>query len=193
MALPDMLAILAAIVSLAAYVVYNAVALKDKSKTLNLATLVLWLSMSAISAFTYRSGTGDYFKAAVPFANMFANAVSLGIATWLGGSFHKFNTGEKRMILVGFIAILGWKLANPMLGNYIVIVAVSTSLIPIYRDVLTNPRSQHWLPWLLWTTAFGLQTTVVALKYDGHYGQFAQPVIYAVLHGSIWILSLRKQ
>jgi hypothetical protein len=97
------------------------------------------------------------------------------------------------MIFVGFLAILGWKLANPMLGNYIVIVAVSASVIPIYRDVIENPKSQHWLPWLLWTTAFGLQTVVVALKFDGHYGQFAQPVLYAIAHGSIWGLTLRKQ
>ncbi len=193
MTFADTLAILAGIISLLAYVTYNAVALKDRSKTLNLGTVLLWTAMSAISALTYLAGTGDIFKASVPLANMFANLVTLRVTVWLGGSFRKLNTGEKRMILVGFLAILGWKLANPMLGNYIVIIAVSVSVIPIFRDVLANPRSQHWLPWFLWTTAFGLQTVVVALKFDGHYGQFAQPLIYGILHGAIWGLSLRKQ
>ncbi len=186
----DVLALLASSASLLSYVVYNMAAMNGRE--LNLATITLWLGMSAISAFTFLSATGDMAKAAVPLANMIANAVTLLVAIRLGGSFRKFSTWEKRMILLGSLAIICWKLVNPMLGNYVVILALAISVMPIYRKVIGNPLSEHWLPWALWTLAFGLQGVIVALKFDGHYGQFAQPVVYAALHGGIGILALRK-
>lgn len=64
---------------------------------------------------------------------------------------------------------------------------------PIFSTTYKNPRREHWLPWFVWTVAYGLLGIVTYLTHGTfwHVLMF-YPASNFILHAVVGIISLKK-
>ncbi len=66
-------------------------------------------------------------------------------------------------------------------------VGIFTSFFPLLRQVYHHPRTEHALPWIVWTGAYVMLATVTVMEVGGINELFLYPVINACVHGLIAI------
>lgn len=184
------LAILASFVHLCGYAVYNTAALRGKKP--NLVPWTIWGVMAILNTLTYGLMTGDGIKAMLAASGTVAAIVTFVVALVKGGSFRALGKTDKKALLIGFVAVVAWKLSDASIANYFVLTAVTAGFVPLFRALWENPKSEVRLPWLLWSISTTLGVVVVILRFNGNYSDFVSPVVYMVLHTATWLLTFRE-
>lgn len=185
------LAILASVVHLAGYAIYNAAALRGTKKP-NLVPWTIWCVMALLNTITYGLKTGDDIKAMLSAAGTVAAIVTFIVALAKGGSFRELSKTDRNALIIGMISVVMWKFGSPAIANYFVLAAITSGFIPFYRALWSNPSAEARLPWFLWTVSTTLGIVVVAVRFKGDYSDYVAPVVIMVLHATTWILTLRQ-
>lgn len=185
-----MLAILASIIHVSAYAVYNTAVLTSHRP--NLVPWAVWGAMAVLNTLTYREQTGDTIKAMLSLTGCIAAIATFVVAMLLGGSFRGLSTVDTIALWSGILAILVWKLGSAKYGNFCVIAGVAAGFIPFYRTLWSNPHAEQAPAWILWSAATALGVVVVALRPEGRKkSDFVQPTIFSLLHVAVLVLIVR--
>lgn len=185
------LAILASIVHLAGYAIYNTAALRGTKKP-NLVPWTIWGVMAILNTITYGLKIGDDIKAMLSAAGTVAAIVTLVVAIVKGGSFRELSKTNRNALIIGLVSVVAWKWGSPAMANYFVLAAVTSGFIPFYTVLWSNPSAEARLPWFLWTVSTTLGVVVVAARFNGDYSDYVAPAVYMVLHGTTWLMTLRR-
>ncbi|MFH1099153.1 MAG: hypothetical protein V1723_04545 [Candidatus Uhrbacteria bacterium] len=184
------LGVAAALLHGAGYLVYNIQTKLGKSNP-NTATWGIWVFLATLNAFSYRAMSGDtviafqFFTGSVACVLTFLYVLAIGKFAW-----PKREDWEV-FALSALAAIIWYVYRNATYANMIVAVTLALSMIPIFRDVWTNPRVEHPFAWWLWTAAFVVTTVNVVLRGRGQLPNLVLPIGGAVLHGAVAVLARR--
>lgn len=183
------LAIMASIIHLSGYAVYNTAALRGTSQP-NLVPWAIWGLMAVLNTTTYKSQTGDTVKAMLSMAGSVASVATFIVAMIMGGSFREMGETNRFALIIGIIAVVVWKFGSPKYANFCVLAAIISGFVPFFKILLDNPGAEAALAWSLWTVSTTLGVVVVAVR-DHKRFDFLMPVVLMVLHATTLILIIR--
>lgn len=174
---------------LSAYAVYARKTGRGEA-TLNSATWILWVFLSALNATSYVLMSGDPMKGAVACAGAVACTVTLAFAVAKGRA-STIGLWDGAALGVGLLAASAWlAFRSATYANLILQAGFVVSMIPAYRAVLRDPRAEPPVPWLMWGTAYAVNLCVVLLRWRGHAADLAYPCINLVTHSGVGIVAL---
>ncbi|MEY4745123.1 MAG: hypothetical protein RL272_1068 [Candidatus Parcubacteria bacterium] len=180
----SVLGLAAAAIHLAAYGVYARQTSRGETR-LNTATWILWVFLSALNAASYLMMSGDPAKATVACAGATACTMTLGYAL-LRGKASAIAPWDGAALAAGLFAAAAWWLwRSATSANLILQAGFVISMIPTYRGVFRDPRSERPLPWLMWGSAYAVSLAVVLLRWRGHAADLAYPCINLVTHSGV--------
>lgn len=64
-------------------------------------------------------------------------------------------------------------------------VGIFTSFYPLLRQVYHHPATEHFLPWVIWTCAYGVLTVITFVERGGADELIFYPALNAAVHGFI--------
>lgn len=178
------LAIVASLIYLTGYWAYNSPILRS-DKNPDLVPWTIWGMNGFLNALTYRAGTGNQVMSLLNEAGAVASFATLLIAIYMRGTGRRLRSEDWLIVGLGACCILASKV-SPFFGNTFVLCASTIGMLPIWRKLKNDPKSQRTLPWALWTVALGVNM-VVALAEFKHYVELIQPAYYLLLHGAVTI------
>lgn len=180
---------LATTLHLSAYAVYARKTGRGEA-TLNTATWILWVFLSALNATSYVLMSGDPLKGAVACAGAIACTVTLAFAVAKGRA-SSVSLWDGATLGVGLLAASAWlALRSATYANLILQGGFVVSMIPVYRAILKDPRAEPPLPWLMWGSAYAVNLCVVLLRWRGHAADLAYPCINLFTHSGVGIAAI---
>lgn len=188
------LGVAAAAIHLSAYVVYARQTGRGETR-LNTATWILWVFLSALNAASYLMMTGDPAKSAVSCAGAVACTVTLAFALAKGRA-SPIAPWDGAALAAGLCAAAAWWLwRSATYANLILQGGFIISMLPTYRAVFKDPRTEKPLPWLMWGSAYVVTLCVVLLRWQGHLPDLAYPGINMITHSGVGgcVLLLRRR
>lgn len=177
---------------LSAYVVYGRMTGRGEARA-NTATWILWVFLSALNAASYVMMSGDLMKGAVACAGAVACTVTFAYALAKGKA-SPIGLWDGAALAVGLIAAASWlAFRSATFANLILQAGFTVSMVPVYRAVFRDPRSEPSLPWLMWGSAYAVNLCVVILRWRGHPEDLAYPCINLVTHSGVgWCALLMR-
>lgn len=158
----------------------------------NAATWGIWAFLATLNALSYREMTGDvvatlqFFTGSVGGILLFLYVLTFGKFSWL-------KPREWGLLALGIFAVLvWWKFRSATWANMIILVAVVISFIPTLEGVWRDPFTETPRSWVLWTLAFIVATTNVALRGNKAIALLT-PAVLIVAHGVIAVLSTERR
>ncbi len=183
------LVVLAATLHLSAYAVYARKTGRGEA-TLNTATWILWVFLSALNATSYVLMSGDPMKGAVACAGAAACTVTLAFALARGRA-SAIGLWDAAALGVGMLAAASWlAFRSATYANLILQAGFVVSMVPVYRAVIRDPRAEPPLPWLMWGSAYAVNLCVVLLRWRGHAADLAYPCINLVTHACVGVVAI---
>jgi hypothetical protein len=169
---------------LSAYVIYARKTGRGEA-TLNTATWILWVFLSALNAASYVLMSGDPMKGAVACAGAVACTVTLAFAL-AKGRVSAVGLWDGAALGVGILAAAAWlAFRSATYANLILQGGFIVSMIPTYRGILKDARAEPALPWFMWGSAYAVNLCVVVLRWHGHAADLAYPCINLVTHSGV--------
>lgn len=185
------LSIMAGLLQLLAFAIYNKQILQETSQP-NTATWTLWFFLTILNASSYLSMSGDWVKCILPFVSSIACVLTF-LFSLSKGKFSKLDPWDSIALLIGITAgIVWWYSKSATYANLILQTSIAISFIPTYRGVWKNPLKERALPWYLWSLAYLLLLYVVLLRWSGQYQDLVYPVSGLVFHAMVGVLTNRK-
>lgn len=187
------LSIVASLLSLAAFVMYNWKNLVGATHP-NVSSWAVWAFITVLNFTSYKKLTGDWVKSLLPTANA-VMCILTALLALRTGSFRTLSGVDQLCLLIGMFAGLCWWIFKSKdfaetLVQIILEVAIVIGFIPTIVGVIHNPSSEPWMSWLLWTASFSTQYFVVKLTWRGKLIDFLYPVNMLFFHGLISVLAL---
>jgi len=109
------------------------------------------------------------------------------------GKLSKLNFWDVLVMIVGFIALfIWWWFQSATYGNLVFQLCITISFIPTYRGVWKNPNIESKLPWLIWSFAYVISTTVVFMRWQGQFQDLAFHLFGLFLHLGVGIICIKK-
>lgn len=173
------LAILASLIYVVGYVVYNYPILKG-SKDPDLVPWTIWGINGFLNAVTYRMSTNNSTMSLLNESGSVASFVTLLIAIKKGGKGRKLEPKDKLVLFLGVCCIIASRY-SPILGNGFVLIASTIGMIPVWKELRVDPRRQKFLPWFIWSVALVIMLFVDLFEFE-HYYELIQPSYYLTLH-----------
>nr|ALV85544.1 hypothetical protein [uncultured bacterium pA1] len=190
MSLGAVLGVAAAAIHLSAYAVYARQTSRGETR-LNTATWILWVFLSALNATSYLMMSGDPAKAAVACAGATACTITLAYALARGKA-SPIAAWDGAALAAGLAAAAAWWIwRSAASANLILQAGFVVSMVPTYRAIFKDPRTEKPLPWLMWGSAYAVTLAVVLLRWRGHAADLAYPGINLVTHSGVgWCVIL---
>ena len=186
------LAIIAGLMHVIAFAIYNRQMLKKDSEP-NIATWTIWSFLTVINFRSYEKMSGDMVKSILPTASSIACIITF-LYTLYKGKFEKVDIYDLLAIPIGIIAgVFYFYYSLAMYANLILQFAVLISFWPTWRGVWKDPKKEKSLPWIIWTSAYTLQIGVVYLRWTGQYEDLAYPVCCFFWHAFVPVFKHRKK
>jgi len=179
--------VVACIFQVIGHIEYN----KDFEIEPNTTAWTIWGLTSLIDTWNYSEMTGDIQKNALPIVCALACLI-----TWIiclsRGRFKKLNLENYISFFLCIAALIVWKHFGLVKeSNLVLQVDNIISFIPILYGVAMYPLTEKPRPWMFWTISYALGTLVVLLRYQ-QWQDLLFPLVCAVLHLGVGLLSLRK-
>ncbi|MBU1179372.1 hypothetical protein KJ885_00320 [Patescibacteria group bacterium] len=185
------LGILAGLIQITAFILYNKGTLKKQNHP-NASTWFLWAVLSTLNCVTYFIMSDDFFKSFISIVSSTACVATFFIALKTG-RFSKLGKLDYVIGVIGLCAIgVWWAYRSATFGNLILQICLIISFIPIYYGLIKNDGNEKPLPWFLWTIAYSVAMAVVFLRWQGQLQDLAYPFFGILGHGGVGFLSLRK-
>jgi hypothetical protein len=185
------LPVLAAIIHGVGFVKYN-LQTKEGSSKPNFVSWFAWAFLATLNALT--------FSAATSFVNALTTFV--GSAGCIGTFIHALFTGKFKWpdwrewieLALCLAAIVVWRFYTPTYANLVVLAAFVISFDPTARGVWKNPHLENKvMPWMLWTTAYGLTTVNTYLFQGGMSLNLVMPIVVTACHAIVPMLCTEKR
>lgn len=176
---------------LLAYADYNRGIFSGRIKP-NGATWGIWSMIAVLSAGSYFTVSGDFWKSILQIVNILP-CIGTFLLALFAGKFQKLGLTDWLASLITVLAVGVWAICKSAAWtNVIVQGAIVIGFIPIWRSVWTAPSLEHRRPWVLWTISYSLAAAVVVLRWNGQWIDLVSPLNCIVLHASVPVLcSLR--
>lgn len=175
-----------------AYILYNLQAKKRDSKP-NAASWIIWAFLAGLNAFSFRAMNNDDTAMAL---QTFVGTVGSILTFFITLAARRFTWPESRAWMcaaLAFLAILvWWYFRNATGANFIVLFAVLVSFQPMLEGVIKDPYKETPRSWIIWTVAYLVSTANVVLYSDNGLACIS-PIVLAIAHGSIAVLSRQKR
>lgn len=185
------LGLLAGLIHLSAFLVYNRQMLKGTSAP-NTATWLLWSFIVIINSATYIVMCDDWVKGIITIVSSVA-CVGTFVFALFKGKLSKLNAWDTAAFVVGFAVMVLWILfKNTTFAHLLLQSCFIISVIPTYRGVIQNPKNEKWIPWFMWSSAYTVSAGVVFMRWTGHLEDLVHPALSILTHLGVGILSLRK-
>lgn len=188
-----MLALIAGLLSVMAFVLYNWKNLVGATHP-NLSSWAVWAFITILNFTSYKKLTGDWVKGLLPTANsvMCILTVIFALRT---GSFRILGSVDQLCALIGIVAGLCWWIFKSKdyaetLVQIVLEIALVIGFIPTIVGVVRNSSGEPWMSWLLWTVSFGTQCFVVKLTWKGKLIDFLYPINMFLFHSVVFVLAL---
>lgn len=179
--------ILAGILQLAGYLVYNKKVLSGKIIP-NTASWFIWAMGGVLTTVSYIFVSGDWVKDILPVICSLS-VIFIFIFCLVKGHFKKIDSFEWVVIVLDISITIYWYVSKePFITNVLYILSAFPSFIPIIRYVWKNPLSENATPWMLWSVAYFLMTITVIIRYEKWQDLF-YPVVLFFLHIIVAILA----
>ncbi|MDZ4784509.1 MAG: hypothetical protein SGJ02_00375 [bacterium] len=191
-ALPTILMLLACAIFLWAFWIYNKGVIFGHH-TPAFTGWALFSIITFVNFRTYLDWTGEWINIVVFFTDFFiCSATTLMILIRLKGKV-RVDRGDIQIASVSLFAIVLWVIfQKAQIGNLINLVAYSLAFVPIYRNVLKDPRNEPTKPWATWAFAFLINIVVLKIQSVTTIMDYVSPIVYFIHHAAIGVLSLRK-
>ncbi|HEY4490315.1 MAG TPA: hypothetical protein VJC12_03645 [Candidatus Paceibacterota bacterium] len=174
--------VLAGIVQLAGYWVYNRTAKKPSSMS-----WFIWGIGSLITFYLYSELVQDWVKEFLPFVCMLA-AFATFIVCAIRRKFDWPDRMDVAVLGLDVLVVAYWFLYREATwANLLLQIDVAISFIPQFRGVWRNPDSEDWKPWLIWSVAYLLLLTTVLMKWESWW-ELLYPINYFLLHVSVFTI-----
>jgi len=186
----EYLALLPILLSMSAFGLYNWKLFSGQLSP-NAASWAVWAFVTVLNFTSYKSMTGDWWKALLPTANSLLCVLTFAIlAVW--GSFAPVNAYDHVAFLLGMTAGTIWGLTKSSKNAQIILsLAIAIGFIPTYASVWKNPEGELFLAWFLWSVMFLVHASVVRLRWRGQKMDLLYPINGFVLHFAVAVLALR--
>ncbi len=186
-----LLGVLAAILQLVGYVLYFR-AMAARGIVPNSTSWGLWLFGAIVSLSVYGSETHDIAKLLLPAVCAVCSIGVVSYAVWKGKVLRPDATDYLTAVLD--VVVLGvWFVTRPGHAGYTALLLDTTlTFIPILRTTWRRPADEDWLPWTVWTLAYGCLIVVCVVAWEG-VGPALLPVLYAFLHGAVALCAARRR
>ncbi len=185
------LAFAAAGVHLSGYAAYLRRTFRGSARP-NAATWILWVVLSALNCASYLIMSGDPAKSAIAFAGAAACTIVF-VCALARGNLTRIGAGDAAALLFGLAAgAIWWLWKSAGDANLVLQAGFAVSMVPTAVAVVRSPRSEHPLPWFLWTGAYALSLAVVFLRWRGHCADLAYPCVNLVSCAAVGALACRR-
>ncbi len=182
-------AVLATAIHLGGYAAYSLLVHRGHSRP-NMATWVLWVSLSALNCASYFVMSDDLAKAGVAFAGAFASTATF-VFSLKRGRMSRLNSWDTVALAFGLLAAGVWiALRSATYANIILQCGFIISMIPTYRGVIKDHAHEKALPWFMWGTAYAINLTVVILRWNGHPADLIYPLQSLFTHTGVGVVVL---
>lgn len=178
--------ILAGLVQLAGYVLYNRTARKPSAMSWG-----IWGIGSFLTYFLYGELVQDWVKEFLPLLCMLAALTTFTLC--LRRKLLDRPDRTDWFILVLDVAVIAYWLTyrETKWANLFLQIDVAISFIPQLRSVWKSPSSEDSKPWLVWSVAYLLLLTTVVMRWESWW-ELLYPVNYFILHLGVWALARRR-
>lgn len=190
MELQVVLPIVAAMVHIVAYGIYN-IQTQRKEATPNPASWLPWAFLAILNALSFSATNGvlsslQFFAGSVGGVFTFFAALITGHFMW--------PNRRDWIVMVGCIAaIVVWRVSSPINANILLGLILAWSFEPTLRGVFYNPLNEKPLAWQMWTFAFAI-TAVNTYLYNGGWTlSMFVPFVGIVGHGAVAVLCRRSR
>ena len=180
-------ALIASLIHLSAYAVYNTASLRRVSEP-NLVPWAIWGLMAVLNTATYRIQTGDKVMSMLSATGSLAAISTFFVALFMGGSFREIGTTNMIALVIGVIAVVVWKFGSPKYANYCVLTAVASGFVPFYIVLWKNPGAESGIAWLIWSISTTLGVVVVWMR-SGKSTDYVAPAVSMMLHVTTFALT----
>lgn len=179
------LGILAGLVQLAGYWQYHQVMSTHNDHKPNAASWFMWGVGGATELIVYAALVEDRSKEFLPAVCAVVVIITFLRVWWREGTF-KLTAHDWAIVAVDAAVVGFWFLTkNPYASNALLGADMLLSFIPILGSTWRDPKSEQPRPWMTWTIAYALLTTVVIIKWENAW-ELIYPVLYLILHGAVW-------
>lgn len=188
MDLSKWLGIISGLVFAVAYLDYNREVLRRKI-TPNGATWAIWAVIALISASSYITSVGDFWKSIISILNILL-CIGTFVLVLLGGAFTRLDKTDLIALAIGLCAAVVWVVwRSATQANLIVQVAIAIGFATTWRGIWRGATHERPRPWWLWTGCYLLLTLVIILRWKGQWTDLVYPINCFWLHASVPILA----
>ena len=175
-----------------AYLDYNQ-RVRSGTTVPNGATWAIWSVIAVISAGTYFTVTGDFWKSILPILNILL-CIGTFLLAFIAGKFKKLDVTDWLALGLGLVAALVWVVYKSAgYANLIVQVAIMVGFIPTWRAVWKRPLCEHPRPWWIWAASYSIAIAALILRWKNQWIDLVFPVNGVVLHASVPILAYARR
>jgi len=187
----EVLATIASLMHIVAFIVYNMQTVSGKN-TPSISTWAIWAFLSLFNVASYWDMSGDWVKSLLPTIGSLMCIATFFISL-CKGKFVKISKSDFAALCVGLVAVLvWWRYENATYANLVAQVCIFIGFMPTYKSVWQNPRNEKPLAWFLWTSAYIVGIVVVLLRWNNQYQDIVYYADCIVLHLIVALLALRK-
>lgn len=185
------LGITASCISIVSYVLYHKNILTGRCKP-NAVTWGLGSFLLIIHTITYIAMSQDAVKGILSITGSAACCLTFIFALFRG-QLARITKFDICALGIGILVTLMWLIyQNATYANLLLQICFIISMIPTYRAVWHNNKTEKPLSWLLWACTNIILISVVLLRWRGQYQDLAAPVIAVLMQISVVVLALRR-
>lgn len=205
MELFEILGIVAAVLQVGGYYTYYRLSLSGHIKP-NAASWLIWFYGNAIVCISYLSIGEISLADLLPIVCAISNIVIV-VALWRKKFFAPIEPYEKKVIASDIGITLLWlfleysrfgnlfesatKVPVVLIIHLLLLLSACISFIPVIKDTLSDTCAEDKRPWIVWSLAYLIW--LVAEILTGFSWNILYPLLYLILHSSVFIILLSKK
>lgn len=188
----EILGTLAGVLQLVGYIIYIYFVFYKNIKP-NASSWIMWTYGNLLLTGSYISATENLSQQILP-AVCGISCVITCIIFVIGGKFEKLDITEKIVLSIDILIGIFWIYSkNSEWVNILVDGTAIISFVPIIRNTYKNPEEEHFLPWLVWTSAYVLLLIVAIQSHSNNpFLDIFYPASYATYHLLIALFALKQ-
>ena len=187
----ELLAVLASLLNIVGFVVYNKQIFTGKN-TPNITSWGIWAFVTVLNFLSYKTMSDDWVKSIFPTISSLMCILTFLVAL-ATGKFVRVNRYDAIPLALGIMAsLVWWWFESATYANLLLQLAIAIGFVPTFRSVWVSPKNEKPLAWFIWGIGFGFGGIVVLMRWNDQY----QDVVYYadcfVLHLAVGVTALRK-
>ena len=188
----EVLAIVASLLHIVAFIIYNKQLLSNNNKP-NIVTWAIWAFESLFNVASYFVMSGDWVKALLPaISSLFC--IEIFIVALFKGRFGRIGKFDVTALIAGiFAAVVWWEFKSATFANLIAQACVAIGFIPTFKSIWISPETEKPVAWFIWSLAYVVGLAVVLARWQDQYQDLVLYICGIIFHLAVAVLALRKK